>query len=91
MGSLGCRAFLSLSRGDQISDLVTVDIIVESLRYCLAARAMEVEHHLTSVSLLHVQGSSRTELLDPGQLPHYSGAGQGTHDTYINYGLREAR
>jgi adenylate kinase family enzyme len=32
MGSLGCRAFLSLSRGDQISDQVTVDIIVESLR-----------------------------------------------------------
>ena len=33
MGALGCRAFLSLSRGDQISDQITVDIIAESLRY----------------------------------------------------------
>ena len=41
VGALGCQAYLSLCRGDQVQDHITVAIIVEKLRYRVAQLSLK--------------------------------------------------
>ena len=44
MGGLGCKAYLSMSRGDQVQDYITVAIIVETLRWLGLVRERTLDH-----------------------------------------------